>query len=165
MAIKVAAKKGNLMKNKLLKWLPVLLWMIVIFGFSCQNGNQSGHNNRFVIDLLKHLGVNLDNTLGVNSNFYVRKAAHMTEYFILFILVYRAINEKFTIIKGLIFSLIFVFLYACTDEFHQSFIPERTASFRDVMIDTCGGGLGLLITFAVKHKKKFDPMKKLFAKK
>lgn len=142
------------MKKKLLKWLPILIWMVVIFVFSSQNGNQSGNNNRLVIDLLKHIGINLDKILGGNSNFYVRKASHMTEYFILFMLVYRAINEKCTLIKGLILSLLFVFLYASSDEFHQSFVPGRSSSFRDVMIDTCGGGIALLVTVAVRRKNK-----------
>lgn len=153
------------MKKKLVKWLPVILWMIVIFIFSSENGIKSGENNKFVIDLLKHIGINLDKDLGGNANFIVRKFAHMTEYFILFLLVYRAINEKFSFIKTLIFSLIFVFLYASSDEYHQSFIPGRGPSVRDVMIDTSGGTIALLATVLATRKKRYDWRKSIFKKR
>ena len=42
-------------------------------------------------------------------------------------------------------ALVIVFLYACTDEFHQLFIPGRSGEFRDVMVDTCGGIIGLIL--------------------
>ena len=51
-------------------------------------------------------------------------------------------------------TLLLVFLYAASDEFHQSFVPTRTPLFSDVLIDTAGGAIGLLVlrvsTFAVK---------------
>jgi VanZ family protein len=142
------------MKRKIIYWLPIIIWMIVIFMFSSQNGNQSEHNNRFVIDLLKHLGINLDTALKNNSNFIVRKCAHMTEYFILYILVFRALSQEISYSKALICSLVIVSAYASTDEFHQSFIPGRGPSVRDVMIDTCGGIIALLVTMFLKRKNQ-----------
>jgi len=38
-----------------------------------------------------------------------------------------------------------VFLYAASDEFHQIFVPSRTALVSDVIIDTTGGAIGLLL--------------------
>jgi len=43
-----------------------------------------------------------------------------------------------------------VFLYACTDEFHQSFVPGRACLFRDVMIDTSGGAFAMIIKYFKK---------------
>ena len=57
-------------------------------------------------------------------------------YFILFILIYNVISLYVVERKARIYSVIFVFLYACSDEFHQSFIPGRGPAFKDVMIDT-----------------------------
>ena len=54
-------------------------------------------------------------------------------------------------------TLLLVFLYASSDEFHQSFVPNRTPLFTDVLIDTAGGTLGLLGLWFVQ---KFFPRKK-----
>ena len=48
---------------------------------------------------------------------------------------------------NILLSLIFSFLYACTDELHQIFVPGRSAQFRDVLIDTLGASFGTLITY------------------
>lgn len=82
------------------------------------------------------------------AHFYVRKAAHVSEYAVLAALFYRALVN--TILRGraLISAgivLLVCSLYAITDEFHQSFVPSRTASARDVAIDSVGALLGLLI--------------------
>lgn len=138
------------MKKKWLRWSLVLIWMIVIFMFSNQNGNQSNQNNRFIVDILKSIGFNLDTIMGSADNYIIRKLAHMTEYFILFNLIYNAIYEDYKFVKALIVGLIFTFIYASSDEFHQSFIPGRGPSFHDVMIDTGGGSIALFLK-VIKH--------------
>ena len=56
--------------------------------------------------------------------------------------------------KTVIISFLGTFLYACSDEFHQLFIYGRSGEFRDVMIDSTGGIIGLLlIIFIVKYKQ------------
>ena len=74
----------------------------------------------------------------------IRKSAHISEYFMLGILLFRAFSKS-TIKTGLyrsaFFSVLAVFLYAASDEFHQSFVSTRTASAVDVGIDTLGGVL------------------------
>ena len=44
-------------------------------------------------------------------------------------------------------SILFSFLYACTDEIHQIFVPGRSAQFRDILIDTLGASFGATITY------------------
>ena len=86
----------------------------------------------------------------------VRKAAHMTEYAILGLLsfaFYRGILRKEK--RQFLASLV----TACTDEFHQYFVPGRSAEVRDVCIDTLGAFIGLAILFftlkvARKHCQK-----------
>ena len=77
---------------------------------------------------------------------------HGTVYFILVLLVYNFINTfnlKREYVKYLI-SLIIAFLYACSDEYHQTFVRDRGGQFRDVLIDTFGGILACLIVVLVK---------------
>ncbi len=51
------------------------------------------------------------------------------------------------------YSLAFVFLYACSDEFHQSFVPGRGPAFRDVLIDTSGGAFAYIVTSVINRFK------------
>jgi uncharacterized membrane protein len=97
----------------------------------------------------------------------IRKLAHMTEYALLswsFLLPAffqnRAVQEeeiqspdkngkkartKKALWKLCLRSILFSMLYASTDEFHQLFVEGRGASVRDVMIDTLGAALGMLL--------------------
>jgi VanZ family protein len=152
------------MRRKVVKWLLVITWMVIIFIFSNQNGDQSGHNNKFVIEALKNIGINLDTILGSIDNYLIRKLGHMTEYFILFHLLYNALCDKYNFWKASLASIAVVFIYACSDEFHQRFIPGRGPSFKDVMIDTGGGSLALIGRIIVTHKKRSDKEKKHLTK-
>ena len=78
----------------------------------------------------------------------VRKAAHMTEYAILGLLsfaFYRGILKKEK--RQFLVALLTAAVYAATDEFHQYFIPGRSAEVMDVCIDTLGASIGLAILF------------------
>ena len=88
----------------------------------------------------------------------IRKAAHGTEYFVLGLLLFRALrggsgapwNWRWSF-----FSLVVVVLWAAVDELHQSFIPARTGSILDVGIDIAGGILAQIgILLAYRFKKK-----------
>ena len=60
-------------------------------------------------------------------------------------------NNSNSLIKSILITLIIVFLYACTDEIHQLFISGRSGEFRDIMVDTCGGIIGLIL-MGINHK-------------
>ena len=128
--------------KKALRWLLFLGWMIFIFYMSHQPGDKSSEQSRFVLYVFNLLGLKLDTYFGELATLIIRKGAHFTEYFILFILTYNVISLYVVERKARLYSVIFVFLYACSDEFHQSFIPGRGPAFKDVMIDTSGGILG-----------------------
>lgn len=77
----------------------------------------------------------------------MRKFGHWTEYFVLAVLMLRALrNEtgKTWELRHAVYTLVFILLYALSDELHQTFVPSRTASFGDVMIDVLGGICGIL---------------------
>ncbi|HZT73575.1 MAG TPA: VanZ family protein [Terriglobales bacterium] len=77
-----------------------------------------------------------------------RKLCHFSVYLILGLITYRALaldrgpRFRFSSALG---SLLFVFLYASSDELHQSFVPGRGVEFSDVLLDTLGAAIGLAI--------------------
>lgn len=101
------------MHRKFIKFIPAIIWMILIFIFSSQPDMPS--NKVFLVD------------------FFFKKSAHIIEYSILFILWYRALGKR-SPIEALMISL----SYAFTDEIHQLFVPGRTGLLRDVAIDSIG---------------------------
>ena len=96
----------------------------------------------------------------------LRKCCHLTEYAILALLVWRALHQSKTGLPAWSWpkvggTLLLVFLYAATDEYHQSFVPTRTALVSDVFIDTAGGAIGLLAFWLFRHfQKRFRPRQK-----
>lgn len=141
------------MNNKYVKWIYVFIWAAVIFMFSSQNGSASDNNNKFILFILNILGIDMNSLFGDMSSFIIRKAAHFTEYFILYYLLFNALSQSLNRRRSLIKALIITFLYACSDEFHQIFVKDRGPSIRDVMIDTSGGMMGFLLKiFFNKYK-------------
>lgn len=130
------------MQQKIQRWIPVVLWCIVIFCFS-EFSLFTGENTKRMLEaVLSYLpfGTDGDDTSSP-LNFIIRKLAHLTEFGILAVLVWRALEPKRMAYVG---AWIFATVYAMTDEWHQSFKPERTASVRDVLIDSCGALIALL---------------------
>ena len=140
---------------KPLSFLPALCMMYIIFSFSAQTGSESGSLSYQVSKLLilaynKLFFKGYDNwtlnELIITIHPYVRKLAHVTEYFLLAasvslpLYVYRIRGIVLTISAG-----IFCILFACLDEYHQSFISGRVSSSRDILIDCIGIVLGILI--------------------
>jgi VanZ family protein len=82
-------------------------------------------------------------------DFLFRKIAHLTEFGVLSILLYRAINHDIAF-----WPLFLTFVYAVTDEVHQYYVPGRITSAVDIMIDTVGGVLGLIIYLKIRAKSR-----------
>lgn len=139
--------------KKVIRWVLLIVWMIIIFLFSQQSGEVSSEQSRFVVYIFNSLGINLDSTLGEMSTFLVRKAAHFSEYFILGLLAYNVLRDEFKFKISLVIAVLIVFLYACSDELHQAFIPGRGPAFRDVLIDTSGGVTSTLVIYLRKLLK------------
>ena len=88
------------------------------------------------------------------AQFLVRKAAHSFVYFVLAILFYHMFKATKYHKNKIWLALVCSFLYACSDEFHQVFIPGRAGMLQDVMIDTCGACIGLLCIAGIYWWKK-----------
>ncbi|MCY6957018.1 VanZ family protein [Clostridium brassicae] len=140
-------------KRFYIKWLLAIAWMVVIFKFSNDPATVSDAKSGTVITMFDSIGLNLNSLLGTLANFIVRKVAHFTEFLILYVFLYNALSESYTNKKALVIAIVFTFLYACSDEFHQTFIPGREGRFRDVLIDT-SGGIAAFMYFYFSHPKK-----------
>lgn len=139
----------------------MLLWMGLIFVMSHQDGTTSSKTSEWVLSLLRWLNIDYETLKGYNLRFYVRKLAHMTEYFILYLLSYRLLRQYYAPSQALWWSLLLTIGYAGTDEFHQTFIPGRVGTIVDVGIDSMGAGLALLLTFLLGRRKKAIDTKKM----
>lgn len=146
------------MKKRIVYLFLSVLWMIVIFSFSMQNGGESsGVSNQVILFIENITGIQLMHNQWISLDtiqFLIRKAAHMSEYAILAMLLYMFARES-KIQSSFIFALIFSMLYACTDEFHQLFVSGRSGQWQDVFIDISGSFLGLCVQqlwFVLKHK-------------
>lgn len=136
------------MKKKTWKWTCLLLWMLIIFLFSSQP--HSGEMTHGIIE--KILPTIKTNSLIDIINFLIRKSAHLTEYFVLALLTISLLKEYTKQErKILLISILICFLYACTDEYHQSLVPGRTSTFKDVLIDT-SGSLIAIFTYSMYKK-------------
>jgi VanZ family protein len=138
-------------------WLPVIVWMTIIF--SASGDSHSYHRSYSIIEpILKWLFPHISPRSIDIIHHIGRKTCHLAEYAILALLLWRA----FRLSTGNRFSrwywpeaglaLAGVFLYAASDEFHQSFIPGRTPLVSDVFIDTTGGAIGLFLLWLIRFR-------------
>jgi len=138
-------------------WLPVVLWMALIF-LGSTDLMSAEHTSRFITPFLRWLMPDISTAAIAQVHFYVRKAAHLTEYAVLALLLLRALRPALDGFRSrATVTLICAVLFAAVDEFHQSFVASRTASFGDVSIDSLGAIVGLLIcgmTYFVRSRRK-----------
>ena len=123
---------GDSNERSLKKWVPVLLWAIVMFGLSTSYFS-SDNTSRFIDPILRFLMPGAPAATIALGHGFVRKAAHLTNYAILFwLLVSGPMRERPYRALGL------CVLYAFLDEGHQIFVPDRTPSLYDVALDSTG---------------------------
>ncbi len=132
-------------KRKIIYWFLLIIWMIGIFIMSNQPASISDSQSEGIIKVLSSIGIDVNGIFGQLANFAVRKCAHFLEYMVLALLVFNVFNLYFSIKKVIVITIIFVFLYACSDEIHQLFVLGREGAVRDVIIDTFGGVSLILI--------------------
>ena len=148
------------MKCFLKYWLPLLIWGSVIFVGST-NLMSAGHTSRFVVPFLLWLKPGMPPQTIWIILVAVRKCAHVIEYAVLALLLWRALRNtpvlgaKMLVTFGAV--MLACALFAVSDEFHQTFVKSRTPSVRDVLLDIAGAILGLLVgaSLARRDPKKF----------
>lgn len=144
------------MKSFLKYWLPLLIWLGVIFVGST-NLMSAEHTSRYIVPFLLWLKPGMSPKTIWIILVIVRKCAHVTEYAILALLLWRALRSvpalcnKTSILFGAV--LFGCAVFAATDEFHQTFVKSRTPSIRDVFLDVAGALAGLLIGASFTHRE------------
>ena len=140
---------------KYIKLLLVIIWMIIIFMFSNQKADDSSKlsdglilKTVRIIEKINHKKYSDEEIL---NKFVkpVRKLAHFTIYLILGILVYIFIDDL-NLKNIILISLMICLIYSISDEIHQLFIEGRTGKITDVLIDTCGSFIGIVIVNKIK---------------
>ena len=127
-------------------WGPVVLWAAVIFSFSTESFS-SPETSRILGPALNWFFPSMSAHQFEVIHLTIRKLGHWSEYFIFAILVHRALRYRPGSYSKLLhnaFTAIIIFVYAISDELHQAFVPSRTASVADVLLDSFGGVCALL---------------------
>lgn len=162
--------------SKLYRWLPAIIVMLIIFLFSSQPyGDQNlkpGLDRNLIVNSLaeRMSDVQFDyagkevsvHTLGKAGfvEFLIRKGAHFSIFGLLGFTLFYSLHtmRRRSTLKPYIIAVVISFLYACSDEFHQSITPDRTPLFQDVLIDTagaiCGAALMVLLMKWSRQRQK-----------
>ena len=151
-------------------FVPAILMMFLIYSFSAQSGEVSGDlSYKISYTIVETKNEVLNEGKGYDElsyeadsiHYYVRKAAHMTEYFLLAI----AISFPLYVygVRGIWLMLLAGMVcvgFAGLDEYHQSFVDARTPSVKDVGIDSTGAFIGILLVQAFCWSVLNNPNKK-----
>ena len=125
-------------------WWPVIVWMSLIFFFSTDlfsGTNTTSFLQPILSSLLPDVSADQIETI----HLIVRKLGHWGEYFILAILNIRGLHAELPAqsrIRRAASAIAIAAIYAASDEWHQSFVPSRSASVVDVVIDCVGATCG-----------------------
>jgi glycopeptide antibiotics resistance protein len=148
------------MKSLLKYWLPLLIWLGVIF-LGSTSVMSTENTSRYIVPFLLWLKPGMSPHAIWIILIVARKCAHVTEYMVLGLLLWRALRSIPTLRTKtlMVFGAVLMgcALFAASDEFHQRFVKSRTPSVRDVLLDAGGALLGLMIgsSFARRAPKKF----------
>jgi VanZ family protein len=135
-------------------WFVPLAWMSLIFVGSGDTRSYT-HSSRLVEPLLHWLFPHMTQAHIDSIHHVIRKCAHLTEYAVLGMLLWRAIRKPVRndprpwSWREAVIAVSIVFLYASSDEIHQIFVPTRTPLVSDVFIDTSGGVIGMIFLWSM----------------
>jgi VanZ family protein len=127
--------------------MPVIAWMLLIFAGS-SDALSAEHTSRFIVPFLLWLDPAMSYHTIEAIHMAFRKLGHLTEYAILSILLWHALRGTFTAFpRRFIACITFLVaaMFAASDEFHQSFVPTRTATVHDVFIDCVGVAIAIVV--------------------
>jgi VanZ family protein len=151
-------------RHHLLKaWIAAVLWLIVI-AIESTAYLSANNTSRFLYPLL-HFLFGMDQAHFEPWHFFIRKSGHVFGYGLLCILLFRAWRETLPALgnpkwtwRWATIAVLGTALVASLDEWHQSFIPSRTGTVRDVLLDTCAAiGAQILVVLWVTLRKSRGP--------
>ena len=143
-------------------FMMIILWGTVIYKLSDMNTMNSNGHSTDIITVFLEKGLEFTNDLGITNshpnaskiehastllNSPLRKVMHASVYFVLAFFLIIVVNMLFKNNKyfiSLMITILLCFIFAMTDEYHQTFVAGRTGQFMDVLIDTSGAIVGTL---------------------
>jgi VanZ family protein len=137
-----------------LRWVPAALWYSLIWSFSSQPGDTSGDISVGLLEGTLISGGSdfsaADSTVQLAVdwllNMYIRKAAHMFLFFVLTLLVWLALTRILRQRpKRAAAAAVLGIALAALDEYHQTLVPGRSGELRDVLVDSAGVLIALLL--------------------
>jgi VanZ family protein len=159
-----ALPSGNIqIARTLLSWLPTFAWLCLLAAFSTDTFSAE-HTGSILWKIVHAVYSGISPRQFEILHFLVRKTAHFTFYGLLSVFAYY--SWKFTLparqswtFRWCGLALAVTLLAASLDEFHQSFVPSRTASPRDVMLDVLGACffqlvLALVVTWRARTRRQ-----------
>ena len=135
-------RPGRPLKSQLKYWLPAIAWAILI-SLASTDTFSSVHTSGLIIPILHWFFPAAGAETLERLHFLIRKCAHFTEYFIFSVLLFRALRgqNRGWQLRWAIWALLIAAGYSALDEFHQTFVPSRTASPWDSLLDTTGAAV------------------------
>jgi VanZ family protein len=140
-------------RSFLSRYLPLVIWLVFI-SVASSDSFSANNTSRIIGPLVLWLFPNTSPETLAAIHFIVRKIAHFTEYAILAYLAARAFRTSprpALANRWFVAALALVVVYALLDEYHQAFVPSRTASIYDSFIDMSGGLITLVI---LRHRSR-----------
>ncbi|MGY3715190.1 VanZ family protein [Sutcliffiella cohnii] len=141
------------MQRLFLSWLLVVAWMVLIFTFSAQPAEQSSSLSGGIVEPIIETIETVVPAVTIDKDFFhtfIRKNAHFFAYFILGMLSLHAFRRSgVNGIKAVISAFLLSVVYAISDEVHQLFVPGRSGEVRDVIIDSAGALIGIVIYYCL----------------
>ena len=138
---------NNASPGTISRYLPLIAWMAFI-SFASTGNFSAGNTSRIIGPLVLWLFPDTSPETMLVIHGVTRKIAHLAEYALLGILAARAFRGspgEALRKRWFLVSLALVVVYALVDEYHQSFVPSRTGTIYDSLIDIVGGFAALVI--------------------
>ena len=144
--------------KRVISLVLLIIWMIIIFLFSGESGQNSGNTSKNVTIKIVNIITSYQQfseeekiELVENIHPVIRKLAHYTLYTIGGVLIINYIEKlKYSKKQEKIYSILIGFFYATSDEIHQYFVPNRSMQIRDICIDTLGVITGIILYKIIK---------------
>ena len=139
-------------------WLPPLLWMALIWSVSSDIGSADHSAGLFGLIVSALFPWATPARIGL-AHVVIRKLGHVVEYAILAALWFRTLyaGRRLPSASSALTALAISVSWAIVDEVHQSFVPSRNASSLDVILDSTGATLVLLILFTRTSITRLSP--------
>ena len=143
------ARPAYLQPHVLLTWFGAVGWACLIF-FLSTGAYAAPVTGWLLAQLFAAIHLHVPRVVFDIIHFLIRKLAHCTEYGIFSLLLYHSFNfrrmETWNT-RNSLSAVVVAGLYSLTDEYHQSFVPGRTASIKDCGIDTLGATLAMVLLY------------------